>query len=369
MSHASSRRPPSNSSDTLGRFDIITIQAPRPSVPNDKTDDDIDIGTWEDDIDYCYDHAVEADCDYAWDRPSGEMLREMAARETQAVDYRSNATNNPGTFSPNVLSPRASEFSIPSPAIHKSDTTQATAAAPPKPVRVTSNFSLPQRGHIRVRSRSSSFYKESQGPAWSPSILVPTDYQQQMLEYEKERLQDDGDDGDESFLTRLQRNESGLRLDKPTVLLNARSSASTTLSAFSERSFASSRHISNTSVSTAFTRWTASSMGASFEGFKASCEASPSASVAADDEHTVVMGENESGATAFPELTGSALEHGYTRERHMSEANVLFKASLPGDADAQEPPRLRRRARTTSKSRNSPQFALFPHVPSNVRQY
>ncbi|RYP08268.1 hypothetical protein DL764_002002 [Monosporascus ibericus] len=285
-----------NSSDTLGRLDIITIQASRPSVPNDKTDDGIDTGTWEDDIDYCYDHAVEADCDYAWERPSGEMLREMAARETQAVDYR--------------------------------------------------------------------------GCAWSPSILVPTDYQQQMLEYEREVRQDDGDDGDaESFLTHLQRNESSLRLDKPTALLNARSSASTTISAFSERSLASSRHISNTSVSTAFTRWTASSMGASFEGFKASCEASPSASVAADDEHTVVMGENESCTTAFPELTGSALGHGYARERHMSEANVLFKASLPGDADAQEPPRLRRRARTISKSHNSPQLGLFPHVPSNVRQF
>ncbi|RYP92222.1 hypothetical protein DL770_001641 [Monosporascus sp. CRB-9-2] len=306
MSHATSRRPPSNSSDTLGRFDIITIQASRPSVPNDKTDDDIDVGTWEDDIDYCYDHAVEADCDYAWERPSGEMLREMAARETQAVDYRP----------------------------------------------------------------SYPFNRESQGSAWSPSILVPTDYQQQMLEYEKEGLQDDGDDGDnENFLTRLQRNESSLRLDKPTVLLNARSSASTTISAFSERSLASSRHVSNTSVSTAFTRWTASSMGASFEGFKASCEASPSASVAADDEHTVVMGENESGTTAFPELTRSALERGYTRERHMSEANVLFKASLPGDADAQEPPRLRRRARTTSKGHNSPQLGLFPHVPSNARQF
>ncbi|RYP71661.1 hypothetical protein DL771_004612 [Monosporascus sp. 5C6A] len=333
-------------------------------------DDDIDIGTWEDGIDYCYDHAVEADCDYAWERPSGEILREMAARETQAVDYRISATNSPGTFSPDVLSPRASEFSIPSPATHKLDTTQAAPAVPPKPARVTSNFSLPQRGHKPVLSRSSSFNKESQGSAWSPSFLVPTDYQQQMLMYEREGLQDDGNDDDnESFLTHLQRKESSLRLDKPTTLLNARSSASTTISAFSERSLASSRHVSNTSVSTAFTRWTASSMGASFEGFKASCEASPSASVAADDEHTVIMGENESGTTAFPELTGSALEHGYTRERHMSEANVLFKASLPGDADVQEPPRARRRARTTSKSHNSPQLGLFPHVPSNVRHF
>ncbi|RYP80058.1 hypothetical protein DL769_002632 [Monosporascus sp. CRB-8-3] len=362
--------PPRTSSHTLGRLDIITIQASRPSVPNDKTDDDIDIGTWEDDIDYCYDHAVEADCDYAWERPSREMLREMAARETQSVDYRFSATNSPGTFSPNVLSPRASEFSIPSPAIHESDTTQATTAARPKPVRVTSNFSLPQRVHKQVLSRSSSFNKESQGSAWSPSILVPTDYQQQMLEYEKEGLRNDGNnDGDENFLTHLQHNKSSLRLDKPTALLNARSSASTTISAFSERSLASSRHISNTSVSTAFTRWTASSMAASFEGFKASCEASPGASVAADDEHTVVMGENETGTTAFPELTGSALEHGYTRERHMSEANVLFKTSLPGDADAQEPPRLRRRARTTSKSHNPPQLGLFPRVPPNVRHF
>ncbi|RYP17822.1 hypothetical protein DL765_004306 [Monosporascus sp. GIB2] len=190
-----------------------------------------------------------------------------------------------------------------------------------------------------------------------------------MLEYEKVGLQDDGDEDVENFLTHLQRNESSLKLDKPSALLNARYSASTTISAFSERSLASSRHISNTSVSTAFTRWTASSMGASFEGFKASCEASPSASVAAGDEHTVVMGENESGTTAFPELTASALEHGYTRERHMSEANVLFNASLPVDPDVQEPPRLRRRARTTSKSHKSPQLGLFPHVPPNVRHF
>ena len=26
--------------------------------------------SWEDDIDYCYDHEVEADCDYNWERRS-----------------------------------------------------------------------------------------------------------------------------------------------------------------------------------------------------------------------------------------------------------------------------------------------------------
>ncbi|RCI10923.1 hypothetical protein L249_5335 [Ophiocordyceps polyrhachis-furcata BCC 54312] len=51
-------------------------------------------GSWEDDIDYCYEHEAEADCDFPWDRPSLETAREpndeVSYGEAESVDSRRN---------------------------------------------------------------------------------------------------------------------------------------------------------------------------------------------------------------------------------------------------------------------------------------
>ncbi|RDA87260.1 hypothetical protein CP532_1322 [Ophiocordyceps camponoti-leonardi (nom. inval.)] len=67
-------------------------------------------GSWEDDIDYCYEHEAEADCNFPWDRPSLETARGSndeatwgSNRETDSVDSRSNLDSSPQ--SPSLLPP------------------------------------------------------------------------------------------------------------------------------------------------------------------------------------------------------------------------------------------------------------------------
>ncbi|KAJ3577168.1 hypothetical protein NPX13_g3399 [Xylaria arbuscula] len=71
------QRPPSNASDTLGRFDLFSAQRALYAYDEEELDEANFIrDNWEDDIDYCYDHEVEADCDYAWERLSCDLERE-----------------------------------------------------------------------------------------------------------------------------------------------------------------------------------------------------------------------------------------------------------------------------------------------------
>lgn len=382
-----SQRAPSDASDTLGEFDLVTIQQPpprKPSVAAEQMIGESICDNWEDDIDYCYDHAAEADCDFAWERHSGETQREIRWDERPAVDYRISSVNSPGCFSPDGPSPRTSQFpNIRSPVPQVPNTTQprsvtpATAAAP-----VTSNFSLPQRAHNRALSRSDSFRERARGLSVSPTFFISTENHQQIPEYdgkgEQQPYDDDDSDDDDDFLTHLPTSGSSLQLDK-NMLLNARSSASTDLSAYSEHSLSSSRHKSNASINTALTGWTTNSACASLDGWQANCETSQLTSqptiAVNDEEPTVMLNANEDGnnvLAAEPTRPTSRDRGGH--ERHRSDADLLSRAcaaaaSTSVSPDTKEvPPKSRRRARTTSRSHNSPQLALFPHVPSSTRR-
>lgn len=371
-----SQRIPSDASDTLGEFDLVTIQpAPGTGATSEFTIDDAICETWEDDIDYCYEHAAEADCDFAWERPSGETQRDIGWEEGTTVDYRISAINSPNCFSPPALSPRTSQAPLRSPGSQVSNPTQSRSVTPGT-TAVASNFSLPNRAHNRALSRSDSFRERARGLSMSPTFFISTDPHQQIPEYdEKEELQhyedeDDDEDDDVDFLTHLPPSGSSLQLDKKMMLLHARSSASTDVSAFSEHSLSSSRHKSNGSINTALTGWTTNSACASLDGWQANCETSQSniAVIVNDEEQTVVVDANEDDivTSAEPALPTSRPDHGH--ERHRSDADLLMKASATNVPNTQEVPKPRRRARTTSRSHNSPQLALFPHVPSNTRR-
>ncbi|KAK7751323.1 hypothetical protein SLS62_006729 [Diatrype stigma] len=382
-----SQRAPSDASDTLGEFDLVTIQQPRQaSVANEQMFGESLCDNWEDDIDYCYDHAAEADCDFAWERASGEVQREIKWEKQPAVDYRISSINSPGCFSPDVLSPRTSQFptNIRNPVPQVPNTTQPTSATPATAAApVTSNFSLPQRAHNRALSRSDSFRERARGLSVSPTFLISPENPQQIPEddgkEEPQPYDDDDDDSsdDEDFLTHLPSNGPGLQFDKKTILLHARSSASTDLSAYSEHSLSSSRHKSNASINTALTGWTTNSTCASLDGWQANWETSQPTSqppIAVNDEDPTVMVKNEDSIVPSAESTRPTSRDRGGHERHRSDADLLSKAcaaaagtDIPPDTK-EVPPKARRRARTTSRSHNSPQLALFPHVPSSTRR-
>jgi hypothetical protein len=370
------QRPPSNASDTLGRFDLLAAQRALHESDHDDTDDEPSYRhSWEDDIDYCYDHAAEADCDFAWERSSCDMERgdeDYAESLILGLGVQSSASSF-GGLSTGLLSvdlPGLSPTSYQSRSTHEAIT--PTSATMP----VTANFSLPRidssaklkRDHDRSHSSSSSF-QESQGFCLSPSLLIPDDYHEQMLRYERGELSSHNSTDD---LQVAQQDDQYLKFDKPDTRLPARCSASTTVSTLSEQSATSSRYASSTFSSSAFTRWTGSS-SSSWQHIEPSQQ--PVAITLNDKEPMVtptgevpVMRPSETAVVPPPQETS---RDGHSRAQ--SEATLLLttphdKVTPLEPKAAMESLKTHRRARTASRSHttSSPQFALFPQIPPRI---
>ncbi|KAH7037809.1 uncharacterized protein B0I36DRAFT_71371 [Microdochium trichocladiopsis] len=356
------QRRPSNTSDTLGHFSAVTIRQGADSSTSElQDDDDFMYDDWEDDIDYCYDHEAEADCDYAWERPSLEMWRED---DDGAVDARATfftetfgATGSRRTHMAETRSVSPASPMSPRSKPHAHAASNSTLTLP-----ITTNFSLPDRGHNRTLSRASSTLG-SQEFTLSPSLLIPNDYQQQMLSYEREVNQMQEDEDDDVPLGQL--------YNKSALMLKVRSSASTTASALSEHSLASSRHKSTLSTSTAFTRWTGISTAGSMDWqqhAEASCLEAPPPKLSDECNMTPTAGV---GGMTLPKSSEPYWENGLERrQRTASEANILTTFFGDDSADkvsAEGQIRTRRRAKTTSRSHTGPpQFGLFPQVPPSA---
>ncbi|KAI1375950.1 hypothetical protein F4677DRAFT_107397 [Hypoxylon crocopeplum] len=370
----SPQRPPSNASDTLGRFDLFNAQrVTRAGTCDDQLADDAARDNWEDDIDYCYEHEAEADCDYAWERPSCDIARGGETERPQIMGDQTETIITFGGLSPGLLSPGSVDIPALSPASQISNATLHEAVTPTNlAIPVTSNFSLPRRDSsaqfLRVHTRTNSpefTFKESQGFSLSPSLLIPNDYHQQMLQYEREELHDSENDEDFLIQGTTLNDEPIMKFGKAITPSHARSSASTTDSTLSEQSMTSSRHKSTTSNSTAFTRWTGSSTS-SWQTRDSSQPVLPKP--VSDNGHTIIASPKMAAIPKFdPEI---ALQQDLSREKHartQSHADLLVRTNydtMPAVESkyAREPLRTRRRARTTSRSHTSPQFALFPAV-------
>ena len=131
---------------------------------------------WEKDVDYCYEHELEAEDDYRWDRRSIDNSR---AKIKTSSDVEEQPTLDPhfeddnrsvynGCFRPSLLVPPTYEVPELSP--------MSNASTTPDP-RTPANLLRP--GHTRSPSHASSF-KESHGFNLSPSLLIPSDFQSQM---------------------------------------------------------------------------------------------------------------------------------------------------------------------------------------------
>ena len=162
-------------------------------------------GCWEDDIDYCYEHAVEADCDYDWDRTSDDEENDTSP----AISETDQATERPlsdGQSTTPPLSPTI-EVTLEKSQSPKIVTAPERAATYPSPFRPsllvpsytpsldplsasTNNTDIVTPASANTFGHSFSFnrpvsyadtFKESDGFTLSPSLLIPPDFQGQML--------------------------------------------------------------------------------------------------------------------------------------------------------------------------------------------
>ncbi|KAF2811440.1 uncharacterized protein BDZ99DRAFT_487227 [Mytilinidion resinicola] len=191
-------RPTSQMSDTLGSpiqlrsgksSNRQSPAAKRQSVYWKNIDE-----SWEDDIDYCYEHAAEADCDYDWDRNSIECDEEKdrpVSPRTQPNDVSQSPTHSPiteeedddevmqtrffpGVFRPSLLVPSATSLPELDHRSALSTSTVDTGALTPSDV-----FSSAPVHEARVTS-----YMESEGFSLTPSLLVPQDFKYQSMREE-----------------------------------------------------------------------------------------------------------------------------------------------------------------------------------------
>jgi hypothetical protein len=136
--------------------------------------------SWESDIDWCYEHEVEADCDYEWERPSPKQepfaeVTRLSPRPSTAVPLLDLQVQNDereyhGRFRPSLLIASPME----PPELSPMSTTNSVVSSDP---RTPMTFLRPH--HIRTHSQASSF-KESHGFTLSPSLLIPADFQTQI---------------------------------------------------------------------------------------------------------------------------------------------------------------------------------------------
>ncbi|KAI1815860.1 hypothetical protein GGS20DRAFT_299056 [Poronia punctata] len=371
------QRPPSNASDTLGRFDLLTAQR----TIHEPDEDDISADhcfrhSWEDDIDYCYDHAAEADCDFAWERPSCDLDRDEDEDYAESLILGTDVPSSTSSFrglSTSLLTADLPGLSPTSPGSYQSKSPQYETVTPTSSTMpVAANFSLPRtdsstklkRDHDRSHSSASSFH-ESQGFSLSPSLLIPDDYHEQMLRYERGELSSHNSSDD---LKAGHHEDQYLKFKKPDAF-RLRSSASTTGSTLSEMSTASSRYTSSTVSSAAHTRWTGSS-SSSWQPVEVS---QPPVAITLNDKEAIVTPTTDVSVmrpTEQPVLSPAQESSREGHSRAHSDATLLMKTphgakTLVDSKAVKEPLKTHRRARTASRSHaaTSPQFVLFPQVP------
>lgn len=332
----SAERPPSTGSDTLGGFDLFAAQqALRESAQSPGEMDALSRSSWEDDIDYCYEHELEADCDYEWTQPSDETCRDgpettpyLTLSESPPSPTQAGA---PEPMTRLLLTPDNDDVPALSPAsqvsLREPEAPTPTVTALP----AVSGFSAGRPGTgLFIKSQrpvsTASSFKECHGFTLSPSLLIPADYQQQMMLTASESVYDDGG---------------------PLVLEGYRH--------YDDQPTAASRPGAADRIST-------STLGTESSGRSASTTA----------------GRHESTSTAFTRFTGDD-EWSPKAEAPASQTECTFVETLipgpPGDFAPEEGQGElglgigRPRAKTTSLATPQPRamFSLFPRSPSVKR--
>ncbi|TQV92325.1 hypothetical protein V2A60_007015 [Cordyceps javanica] len=299
--------------------------------------------SWEDDIDYCYDHEVEADCDYQWERPSIDVApgARMCAASQSHSGPGDELHNSPSRWSPGM--PSASGIEVPelSPASQTSAVLGHEAVTP-----ITQYVSHPVDAQFRNKCTEltvPTHLHDAQEHQFSPSLLVPQDYQRESL-------------GADNYVVRGLKSSSLQRSSTATTESN--SSVST--------DSVGERHTSTNSSWTALTRHTASTSSLNKLGMSWVDEIEPLPALAATSEAEEPADSDETTPPASDDVVpdlAMVLPSPPRRAMHKSHASesVVRKSVAPMDAQQLAKPR-RTRARTSSLSQAPPvgQYALFP---------
>lgn len=365
--HSSRDRSYSRESVVLGHFDMSSLRQAAEDTAASRNEDaePLHRDSWEDVIDYCYEHEMEADCDYDWHRPSVDMDTEPTLLVTESDDD-------------GHMSSRPASESIDLPALSPSDHLSPasfqevlTPTPTPTPMAATlsptsANFSLPRRERpqqLHLRADSHVSFKESQGFTLSPSFLIPTDYHQELLAARAEQYEDP-----ESIAQAVTYEDATLTTEGANLFVPARASNSTTASARSRSVF--DRHISSTSTNTDYTRLTMSVTSVDMDNFIFKDD-SPLA--APEDQMADFHFENPAALAPQQVLSSHARSHsaagllgpksptpsaglGLSRDTHNSDSNFTTgPQSSKGQAGG--------RARSKTLSSTPGQFSLFPKAP------
>lgn len=380
----------SGASDTLGPLETsITHRATRSGQLDGSGSVSPIRESWEDDIDYCYEHEADANFNYEWERPSLDVGRENTAPPVQVAlalvdDELSEApSTNTAHSSPGMLSASRHEVPALSPASQASPFVGHEATTPLSTTAVKNNFSLPRGervsrppnlNHIRSDSRASSF-KECHGFTLSPSLLIPGDYHHQMLLTEAEKLEYPNDD---EFRNKFFKSnafyEDSLEVANQAspFMLQQRASVSTTATNSTTISDSTGeRHVSTNSTWTTLTRLTSSTSLNKMAGSwsETTGDRVPGTHLADPQEDSDQEVEESTPPASqdkdtVPELTPFPSVPVGKRSFHKSHASESIVRDEVPPMKSPEPTKTRRpRARTTSMSAQAPpvgQYALFP---------
>lgn len=260
--------------------------------------------TWEDDIDYCYEHEVEADCEYDWDRCSMEDSNYQSL-ESSASGIASNSDKDWRTR-PTLLVP--SHIDLPS--LSPTNSSAMTPRSVPEPITPL-DYHRPT--HLRSPSQASSF-KESHGFTLSPSLLIPTDYTYAMMELSHSASDD--------HLTRLTETNNETLRSSPKKGTDRSSTVSS--STYQSSAFSHSSNMSfTTTVSTSTTQLPKS-----------------------HSQDSLWHNRSLTTTTSFPEL----IPH-YRRAVHQEKEECAGTSTSPAI------PAIQPRRRTTSSTKS---FSLYP---------
>ncbi|KAK5997433.1 hypothetical protein PT974_02789 [Cladobotryum mycophilum] len=364
-----SQRPMSGTSETLGRHDLV---AAHPIIVESSEEGHgfhfgIIEESWEDDIDYCYEHEAEANCDYQWERASLDTARDATLSRPEAHLPIGTAHSSPGLLS-------VSGFDMPalSPVSQASTGLGSEAVTPTSNPPMLGNFSLPRVGRTRIRASHASSFKESHGFTLSPSLLIPSEMHHQLLLTKVFR---DSYTEDEELMAPEQMPVSQFDDDVNSSLSNKlsqwfhqRSSTSTTDTSSTSRTDSSGdRHHSANSSWSFLTRPTTSStsvskMTGSYTEATEPLPATHSLDRVVNDAQDATL--SPTGDTV-PELTPFAIPQSGKMSYHKAHASEsLIRHEGLHSANGFESMRARRsRARTTSMSTQAPpvgQYSLFP---------
>lgn len=365
-----SHRPASNASETLGSLHTMSVQQQQVAVESVAEKHGFDFGvieeSWEDDIDYCYEHEAEADCDYQWERDSMDTARDSDTLPVEVTLAHEDVEVPIGTArsSPGMLS--VATFDVPglSPISQASTPTIQEAITPVSAGPAANNFSLPLLDKKKLfRVSHASSFKESHGFTLSPSLLIPGDFHQQMLLEEGARHE--YPDDDELALPYTQ----AVLYDETSKTMQwsqQRASTSTTGTASTHSDSTADRHISTNSTWSFFTRHTASSSGSVHKMTGSWTESAEPLPVSQADVPQHVDAEEEAGIASpedtVPELVSFPL--GPSRKvSHKSHASESVIHEEPSFKQFEAGQRRGSRARTASLSSQAPpvgQYALFP---------